>query len=225
MEKQGILLLVHGEVTDPSIDIFDREAVFIERFLNDIVSNFPNLKIVMEHITTKDGVDFVTKCGPNVAATITVHHLLYSRNALFAGGIRPHMYCLPILKAETHRKALLEALASGNPKFFAGTDSAPHARSSKESVCGCAGCFTAHAAVELYVEAMEEALNNDDLDLLREKVENFCSIYGANFYGLSLNEDRITLIKKCQVIPPIYKIGDDDVVPLRANEKVSWSIL
>lgn len=216
MARVGLLLLVHGEVTDQSIDIFDREATFIEQYLRKVVNDFPNLKIVMEHVTTKDAVDFVNSCGPNVAATITAHHLLYSRNAIFSGGINPHMYCLPILKRETHREALVAAAISGSPKFFAGTDSAPHPKHTKECDHGCAGCYTAFAAMPLYAETFDAA---NALD----KLEGFCSVFGAQFYGLPLNDGTLTLKRQNVTIPATLPVGDHQVVPLRANETISWT--
>jgi len=218
MQKLGLPLLVHAEVTDADIDVFDREAVFIERHMIPLAKKFPALKIVFEHITTKHAVDFVTAAGPNIAATVTAHHLLMNRNAMFAGGIRPHHYCLPVLKRESHRKALVAAATSGNPKFFLGTDSAPHSKSSKESACGCAGMYTAHAAIELYAEAFEAA---GELD----KLEAFASFYGADFYGLPRNTEMISLIKKNWVVPESLKFGGEVLVPLRAGEKMEWNLL
>jgi len=218
MQKLGLPLLVHAEVTDADIDVFDREAVFIERHMIPLAKKFPALKIVFEHITTKHAVDFVTAAGPNIAATVTAHHLLMNRNAMFAGGIRPHHYCLPVLKRESHRKALVAVATSGNPKFFLGTDSAPHSKSSKESACGCAGMYTAHAAIELYAEAFEAA---GELD----KLEAFASFYGADFYGLPRNTEMISLIKKNWVVPESLKFGGEVLVPLRAGEKMEWNLL
>ncbi len=217
MQEVGMLFLIHGEVTDSSIDIFDREAVFIENTLKQVVQDFPNLKIVMEHITTKDAVDFVTNAGDNVAATITAHHLLYNRNHMLAGGIRPHFYCLPILKRNVHQQALLAAAASGNKKFFLGTDSAPHAKDRKEAACGCAGSYTAHAAIELYAEAFESV---NALD----KLEAFASFNGPDFYGLPRNSDTITLVKRPWQVPATYPLGDASVVPLRAGEQIDWQV-
>lgn len=212
-------LLVHGESTDPNVDIFDREAVFIEETLKKLLKDFPRLKIVMEHITTKNAVDFVTEAPDNVAATITAHHLLYNRNAIFQGGIRPHYYCLPVLKREEHRKALLRAATSGNPKFFLGSDSAPHSRGTKEAACGCAGCYTGAAALELYAEAFEQA---GALDLL----ESFASLNGPNFYGLPLNEELITLVREDWTMPGSFAYLEDQYLfPLRANENMRWRIL
>jgi len=217
MEAIGMPLLVHGEVTDPGIDVFDRERAFIEAVLGPLVERFPGLKIVLEHITTRDAVHYVEVTGPNIAATITAHHLLMNRNALFLGGLRPHHYCLPVLKREEHREALVEAATSGNPKFFLGTDSAPHARQAKESGCGCAGIYSAHAALELYAAAFEEA---DALD----KLEGFASVFGAQFYGLPVNRDRITLVRQAWEVPATLAFGADELVPLRAGESVAWKI-
>ena len=210
-------LLVHGEVTDPQVDVFDRETVFIERTLGPLVERFPRLKIVMEHITTSTAVDFVLDAPGNVAATITAHHLLLNRNALFQGGIRPHHYCLPVLKREEHRRALVAAATSGNPKFFLGTDSAQHARHTKENDCGCAGVYTANAAIELYAEAFEEAgaLN---------ALEGFASLHGADFYGLQRNEERVTLVRRDQAVPAELPYGKATLVPLRAGGIVRWSL-
>lgn len=217
MQAQGLLLLVHGEVTDPAVDIFDREAVFIERVLMPIVRDFPALKIVLEHITTQEAADYVREAPATVAATLTAHHLLYNRNTIFQGGIRPHYYCLPILKRERHRQALLQAATSGHPKFFLGTDSAPHPRWGKEAACGCAGCYTAHAALELYAEAFESvgAL---------QRLEAFASFHGADFYGLSRNTGAITLQRRPTLIPDQLPFGSDTLVPLRAGETVAWRV-
>ncbi|WP_124949600.1 dihydroorotase [Sulfuriferula thiophila] len=217
MEKHGMPLLVHGEVTDPSVDIFDREAVFIERHLIPLTKAFPALKIVLEHITTQQGADFVNATPDNIAATITAHHLLYNRNAMFQGGIRPHYYCLPILKREQHRLALVQAATSGSSKFFLGTDSAPHARSAKEATCGCAGMYTAHAAIEFYAEAFEAA---NALD----KLEGFASHFGADFYGLPRNTDTITLVKESWNVPAHIDIGSEQLIPLRAHDQVTWRL-
>jgi dihydroorotase len=218
MESLGLPLLVHGEVTDPAVDVFDREAVFIEQVLMPLQRDFPGLKLVLEHVTTRDGVDFVLGAGANVAATITAHHLLLNRNALFQGGVRPHHYCLPVLKRETHRRALVAAATSGNPKFFLGTDSAPHGRSAKEAACGCAGCYTAHAGIELYAEAFAAAGALD-------RLEGFASHHGADFYGLPRNRDRITLIRRPLAVPAVLPYLDQDpLVPLRAGESVAWSL-
>jgi dihydroorotase len=218
MEELGIALLVHGESTDPAIDVFDREKAFIEEVLGPTLDRFPGLKVVMEHITTRDAVQFIEVTGTNVAATITAHHLLLNRNALFLGGIRPHHYCLPVLKREEHREALVEAAISGNPKFFLGTDSAPHARGAKESACGCAGVYTAHAAIELYATAFEEAGALD-------RLEGFSSRFGAQFYGLDLNEDRITLVREEWPVPEEIDLGGEKLVPLRAGETLPWKLL
>lgn len=217
MEKHGMPLLAHAEVTDPAVDVFDREKVFIERHMIPLLKQFPGLRVVFEHITTRDAADFVVSASDNVAATITVHHLLMNRNALFAGGIRPHHYCLPVLKREEHRKALVAAAISGNPKFFLGTDSAPHARSAKESACGCAGIYTAHGAIELYAEAFEQAGALD-------KLEAFASFYGADFYGLPRNSDSITLKAEAWVVPDELPLGDDGLVPLRAGQTIAWRL-
>ena len=217
MAEAGMLLLIHGEVTDSSIDIFDREKVFIDEKLRPIVAAFPHLKIVLEHITTKDAAEFVASAGENVAATITAHHLLYNRNHMLAGGIRPHYYCLPILKRNTHQEALIKAATSGSKKFFLGTDSAPHLKDKKEAACGCAGSYTAHAAIELYAEAFEEAGALD-------KLEAFASFNGPDFYNLPRNTDTITLIKESWDVPESYPLGDDVVVPIRAGESISWQV-
>ncbi|MEW5838291.1 MAG: dihydroorotase [Pseudomonadota bacterium] len=218
MQREGMVLCVHGEVVDAEIDIFDREKVFIDRVLMPLQREFPALKIVMEHITTQDAADFVSAMPTNVAATITAHHLLFNRNAMLVGGIRPHFYCLPILKRETHRQALLAAATSGNPKFFLGTDSAPHPKGAKESACGCAGCYTAHAAIELYAEAFEQA---DALD----KLEGFASHFGADFYGLPRNHERITLVKEAWTAPALLSVEPGvELVPLRGGETLRWSL-
>jgi len=217
MEKHGLPLLVHAEVTDVDVDVFDREKVFIDRHMLPLTRDFPGLRIVFEHITTRDAAQFVGESSGNVAATITAHHLLMNRNAMFSGGIRPHHYCLPVLKREVHRQALLAAAISGNPKFFLGTDSAPHAKSVKEAACGCAGMYTAHAAIELYAEAFEQAGALDQL-------EAFASFYGADFYGLPHNESRITLVRESWTVPESLSFGDELLVPLRAGQKVAWRI-
>ncbi len=219
MERLGVPLLVHGEVTDPKVDLFDREKVFIDTVLAPLVQRFPGLKVVMEHITTRDAAEFVASAPANVGATITAHHLLYNRNAIFQGGVRPHWYCLPVLKRETHRQALVEAAVSGNPKFFLGTDSAPHARLAKEAACGCAGCYTAYGALELYAEAFEQAgaLN---------RLEAFASFYGADFYGLPRNDEQVTLVKESWNVPAQFDYLDGDtLVPLRAGEALGWKLL
>ena len=215
MSENGLFLLVHGEVTDNHIDVFDREAVFIDKVLTNIVSDFPDLKIVFEHITTRAAVEFVTNAGANVAATITPQHLLLNRNDLFRGGLRPHHYCLPILKAEDDRQAVMAAATSGNSKFFLGTDSAPHPSYLKESDCGCAGMYTAHIAMELYAEAFARA---DQLD----KLEAFASFYGADFYGLPRNSDTITLIKEEQTIPDSFPLAEHTLTPYRAGDTCAW---
>ncbi len=218
MEALGLPLLVHGEVTDPAVDVFDREAVFIERVLLPVLRDFPGLKLVLEHITTSDGIDFVLAHGGNVAGTLTAHHLLLNRNAIFQGGIRPHHYCLPVLKRETHRQALVAAAISGNPKFFLGTDSAPHAKSAKEAACGCAGCYTAHAGIELYAEAFEAAG-------ALGRLEGFASHFGADFYGLPRNAGKITLVKEAWQVPAAQDfLANDALVPLRAGETVAWRL-
>jgi len=218
MEEVGMPLLLHGEVVDPDVDVFDREAVFIERHLTRLLRDFPRLKIVLEHITTRQAAEFVAATPPNVAATLTAHHLLYNRNAMFRGGIRPHMYCLPVLKRELHRQALVAAAISGNPKFFLGTDSAPHAVGAKETACGCAGIYSAHVAIELYAEAFEDAGALD-------RLEAFASFHGADFYGLPRHADTITLRRENQSIPASLKLGDVDLVPLRAGEAVRWRVV
>ena len=219
MERLGLPLLVHGEVTDPSIDVFDRENVFIDTVLQPLLGRRPGLRIVFEHITTRDAAAFVTSAPPNVAATLTAHHLLYNRNALFAGGLRPHHYCLPVLKREQHRAALVEAATSGNPKFFLGTDSAPHARAAKESSCGCAGCYTAHAALELYAEIFDAAGALD-------RLEAFASFHGPDFYRLPRNSGTVTLEKRPSPVPESFEYdGSDRLVPLRAGESTSWTFI
>ena len=218
MSDLRLPLLVHGEVTDPEIDIFDREAVFIERELAPLVQRLPDLKIVFEHITTKTAVEFVLAASRNVAATLTPHHLLHNRNALFKGGLRPHLYCLPVLKRERDREALVQAAISGNPKFFLGTDSAPHARYLKEHACGCAGIFSAHAGIELYAEVFEQA---NALD----RLEAFASLHGPNFYGLPRNRGTITLVKQPWKPPETYHFGDAALVPFRANQEIAWSVV
>jgi len=217
MQAHGLVLCVHGEVTDPAIDVFDRETVFIERVLMPLVRDFPELKIVLEHITTQDAAQFVQDAPDNIAATITPQHLLYNRNALFQGGLRPHYYCLPVLKRETHRQALIAAASSGNPKFFLGTDSAPHARHTKETACGCAGCYSGYHALALYAEAFEQA---DALD----KLEAFASFFGAEFYGLPRNTDTITLIREDNTVPETFPYGEHELTPLRAGEVLSWRV-
>ncbi|ABW30594.1 dihydroorotase [Acaryochloris marina] len=218
MEQEDIPLLLHGEVTDTNIDVFDREKVFIETHLIPLVSRFPKLRVVLEHITTSEAVTFVLNTNENIGATITPQHLLFSRNAIFKGGIRPHYYCLPILKREKHRQALLQAATSGNPKFFLGTDSAPHARNSKEQSCGCAGCYSALHAMELYAEAFESA---NALD----KLEAFASFYGPDFYQLPRNTKTITLAKQTWQIPDEVPFPGTGLVPLRAGEEITWKIM
>lgn len=217
MQEEGILLLIHGEVTDASIDIFDREKTFIDSILKDLVNEFPDLKVVLEHITTKDAAEFVAAASDNVAATITAHHLLFNRNHMLAGGIRPHYYCLPILKRNIHQEALIKAATSGSKKFFLGTDSAPHMKHAKEAACGCAGSYTAHAAIELYAEAFEAAGALD-------KLEAFASFNGPDFYGLPRNSDTITLVKETWDVPATYTLGDSEVVPIRAGESINWQV-
>ncbi|RVU47283.1 dihydroorotase [Rubrivivax rivuli] len=217
MQREGLLLLVHGEVTDAEIDIFDREAVFIDRVMQPLRRDFPELKVVFEHITTTEAAQYVAEAGPRTAATLTAHHLLYNRNALFTGGLRPHYYCLPVLKKEKHRQALVKAATSGSPRFFLGTDSAPHAAVMKEqSVCG-AGCYTAPAALELYAEAFEAAGALD-------KLEGFASHFGADFYGLPRNTDRVTLKREAWALPETLPFGDATIKPLRAGETLNWKL-
>ena len=217
MEQHDLPLLIHGEVTDDACDIFDRERVFIDTSLTDISRNFPGLRIVVEHLTTIEAVQFVQDGGDKIAATITPQHLLFNRNAILAGGIRPHHYCLPIIKRESHRLALVEAATSGNPKFFLGTDSAPHLTSLKETACGCAGCYSAHAALELYAEAFEQA---EALD----KLEGFASFYGADFYRLPRNTGTVTLKKTAWKVPSAYGENDLSITPLKANEELGWKL-
>lgn len=218
MARLGLPLLVHGEVTSPEIDIFDREAVFIEQVMAPLLERHPSLKVVFEHITTADAVNFVRKAPDNVAATITAHHLLFNRNHMLVGGIRPHYFCLPVLKRETHRAALIEAATSGSPKFFLGTDSAPHARGAKESACGCAGAFTAPAALELYATAFEQAGALD-------KLEGFASHFGADFYGLARNQGTVTLKREDWQLPAALDyVGDEVIVPLMAGETLGWKL-
>jgi len=218
MEATGLPLLIHGEVTDPAVDVFDREAVFIDTVLQPLLKDFPGLKVVLEHITTQNGAEFVAAAGANVAATITAHHLLLNRNAIFAGGIRPHHYCLPILKREVHRQALVKAAISGSPKFFLGTDSAPHGQKTKEAACGCAGCYTANAGIELYAEAFDAAGALD-------KLEGFASRHGPAFYGLPVNTETVTLVKEAWPVPATLPYLDSDaLVPLRAGETIAWKL-
>ncbi len=218
MEKLGMPLLVHAEVTDSDIDVFDRELVFIERHMIPLLKKYPGLKVVFEHITTKDAADFVALASANVGATITAHHLLLNRNDMFRGGIQPHHYCLPVLKRETHRVALVKAATSGNPKFFLGTDSAPHAKHTKEAACGCAGMYTARTALELYVEAFESV---NALD----KLEAFASFHGADFYGLPRNTGKVTLVKESWKVPGSLPYDGDVLVPLRAEQMVHWKMI
>lgn len=217
MQRLGLPLLVHGEVTDPDVDVFDREAVFIERHLEPLVRDFPRLRIVLEHITTTVAAQFVHAASDNIAATITAHHLLLNRNALFAGGLRPHHYCLPVLKREMHRQALVAAAISGSPKFFLGTDSAPHPKHAKESGCGCAGIYTAHAAIELYAEAFDRAGALD-------RLEGFSSFHGPDFYRLPRNSDTIALERIAFQVPDIIEKGGDTLVPFRSGESIAWRI-
>jgi dihydroorotase len=217
MQQHGMPLLLHGEVTDTSVDIFDREKVFIDTILSPLVKKFPALRIVLEHITTSHAAEFVLAAGNNIAATITAHHLLLNRNAIFQGGIRPHNYCLPVLKRETHRLALIKAATSGNPKFFLGTDSAPHAKHTKENACGCAGLYTSHAGIELYAEAF-------DIVNAIDKLEGFASFFGADFYRLPRNTEKIALEKMVWNVPAEIKFGDDKLVPMRAGETVQWKL-
>lgn len=217
MEEVDLPLLIHGEVTDHDIDIFDREKVFIERHLIPIAERFPALRIVLEHITTRDAVEFVKSAGANVAATITAHHLMFNRNDMLVGGIRPHYYCLPILKRNVHQEALREVAVSGHPRFFLGTDSAPHSTHSKESPCGCAGVYTAHAALELYAEVFEE------LGAL-DRLEDFASCFGPDFYDLPRNSDRVTLVKQPWDVPEKLPLGDTHLTPLRGGEAAHWRV-
>ncbi|MGR5238529.1 dihydroorotase [Vibrio alfacsensis] len=217
MEEVGMLLLVHGEVTHNHVDIFDREKEFLDTVLAPIVNDFPNLKIVLEHITTADAANFVNNASDNVAATITAHHLLFNRNHMLVGGIKPHFYCLPILKRNTHQQALIEAATSGSKKFFLGTDSAPHAKGAKESACGCAGSYTAHAALELYAEVF-------DKEGKLENLEAFASFNGPDFYGIARNTDTVTLEKTSWDVPETMPFGNDIVVPIRANDNIEWEV-
>jgi dihydroorotase len=217
MQRSGIPLLVHGELTSPEIDIFDREAVFIERVMQPLLKDLPELRVVFEHITTKDAAQFVAGAPDTIAATLTPQHLLYNRNAMLVGGIRPHFYCLPILKRETHREALVKAATGGSKKFFLGTDSAPHAQHTKENACGCAGCYSAHTAIELYAEAFEAAG-------ALEKLEAFASFHGADYYGLPRNTQQVTLSKEEWQVPASVGFGEHRLVPLRAGEKMGWKL-
>jgi dihydroorotase len=217
MQRRGVVLCLHGEVTQADVDVFDREAKFVDQSLTQIVKDFPALKIVVEHITTREAAEFVVASGANVVATITPQHLLYSRNAIFTGGIRPHFYCLPILKRETHRQALLKVATSGSPKFFLGTDSAPHSKNNKETCCGAAGCFTAHAAMELYAQAFDEAGAIDKLD-------DFASRWGAEFYGLPRNVETMTLKRETWTPANEFAFGDDTVVALTSGQTLHWRL-
>jgi len=217
MAEHGVVLQVHGEVTDPAVDVFDREARFIERTLAPLVARLPGLRVVFEHVTTRAAVEFVLASRPGVAATVTPQHLLMNRNALFAGGIRPHHYCAPVLKTEADRAALVSAVTGGSERFFLGTDSAPHARVAKESACGCAGVFSAHAALELYAEAFEAAGALD-------RLEGFAAVHGADFYGLPRNAGTVTLLREPWEVPQHYPFGADQLVPLRAGERIAWRL-
>ncbi|MCM2462077.1 dihydroorotase [Pseudomonas sp. CG7] len=218
MAEVGMPLLIHGEVTRGDVDVFDREKIFIDEHMRRVVERFPTLKVVFEHITTGDAVQFVNEAPANVGATITAHHLLYTRNHMLVGGIRPHFYCLPILKRNTPQEALLDAATSGSAKFFLGTDSAPHAQHAKDAACGCAGCYTAYAAIEMYAEAFEQ---RNALD----KLEGFASLHGPRFYGLPVNTDRITLVRDEWTAPVSLPFGEQTVIPLRAGEKLRWRLL
>ena len=218
MEQCQMPLLVHGEVTAADIDVFDREKVFIDQILKPLLAQYPKLKVVFEHITTSDAVDFVINSSHNIAATITPHHLLLNRNDLLVGGIHPHHYCLPVLKRNTHQQALIKAATSGNPKFFLGTDSAPHIQHAKESSCGCAGIYSSHAAIELYAEAFEAAQALD-------KLEGFASHFGADFYQLARNTQTITLVKQAWQVPNSYPFAGEDLIPMRAGEQINWQVL
>ena len=218
MAAQGIPLLVHGEVTDPAIDLFDREAAFIEQVLKPLLGKFPDLRVVFEHITTQEAAQYVAASDKYTGATITAHHLLYNRNAIFTGGIRPHYYCLPVLKRETHRQALVKAATSGSPKFFLGTDSAPHPAQLKEHATGCAGCYTAHAAMPMYAEAFDNAGALD-------KLEGFASLHGADFYGLPRNTGTLTLRKESWTPPESFAFGEAELKPLRSGEALPWRVV
>jgi dihydroorotase len=218
MEEANLPLLIHGEVTYPDVDVFDREKIFLDRILAPLLGRHPRLRVVLEHITTREAVRFVRGTPARVAATITAHHLLLNRSAMFSGGMRPHHYCLPILKREEHRQALIDAAISGSPKFFLGTDSAPHGRAAKEAPCGCAGIFTAHAGIELYAEVFAAAGALD-------RLEAFASIHGPLFYGLPKNDDTITLVRETWAVPTDLPYGADRLVPLRAGGTVSWRLI
>ncbi|MGH6729082.1 MAG: dihydroorotase, partial [Sphingomicrobium sp.] len=218
MQKVGMVLCVHGEVTDPAVDVFDREAVFIDRVLGPLLRDFPALRIVFEHITTVDAADFVASSGPNVAATVTPHHLLINRSDLFAGGLRPHLYCLPVAKREAHRLGVRAAATSGSPKFFLGTDSAPHSRNAKESTCGCAGIFNAPFALEAYAKVFDE-------DGALGHFEAFASLNGASFYGLPANEGTVTLVRRAGLVPAEIEAGSERIVPFLAGQSTIWTLL
>ena len=218
MQEQGLPLLIHGEVADPEVDIFDREKVFIERHLQPMVAEFAELKIVLEHISTSEAVDFIRAQPPRVGATITAHHLLFNRNDLLAGGIRPHYYCLPVLKRDSHQRAVIEAATSGDPHFFLGTDSAPHVLAEKQSDCGCAGCYTAHAAIELYAEAFARAG-------ALHRLEAFAAFHGPDFYGLPRNRETLTLRRQSWRVPEHLALGDSQLRPLCGGEELAWSIV
>ena len=217
LQELGMPLLMHGEVTDDHVDIFEREKVFIDQILTPLLTRFPRLKVVMEHITTRDAAAFVRDAGDRVAATITPQHLLYNRNHLLVGGIRPHLYCLPILKRNIHQDALIEVATSGHPRFFLGTDSAPHTQADKEAACGCAGCYSAHAALELYAEAFDQAG-------ALPRLEAFASFHGPDFYDLPRNTDQVTLYRESWQVPASYSLGNSLLVPLRANEQIHWRL-
>ena len=217
MEREGMVLLVHGEVTDPAVDIFDREKVFIDRVLEPLLRRHEGIRVVFEHVTTAEAVDFVRSSPPRIGATITPQHLLLNRNAILVGGVRPHHYCLPVLKREIHRQALVEAATGGDRRFFLGTDSAPHARSTKETGCGCAGCYSAHVALPLYAEVFDEAGALD-------RLAAFASFHGADFYGRPRNPGRVRLVKESWTVPPSYRFGEEVVVPLRAGEEIKWRV-
>lgn len=217
MEELDMPLLVHGEVVDPAVDVFDREKIFIDRVLTPLLQRFPGLRVIFEHITTREAVEFVQAVPNRIAATITAHHLMLNRNALFTGGLQPHHYCLPVLKREVHRQALLEAATSGHSRFFLGTDSAPHPIRDKESACGCAGIYSAHAAIEFYAEVFEQAGRLD-------RLEAFASFHGPDFYGLPHNSDRISLIRESWQIPEQVELGEEKLIPLRAGEQARWKL-